>query len=163
MKTSILCVCLFCLAFVAGCGPETTAGGIGLTSGIALSNTIKGMQADLERREAALVQRYNDLLAAGAKAEDLEAVKQQIENTVNLREGVATGEHLLGVDWGDPAAAGGGIGLLATLAWSVFSKRKLSQKYIAMKAGQAQLKVVDPVAYEKSFAAVGLERAKMGL
>lgn len=163
MKTSILCVCLIGLAFLAGCGAETTAGGIGLTSGIALSETIKGMQADLEKREAALVQRYNDLLAAGAKAEDLEAVKQQIDQTVQLREGVQTGERLLGVDWNDPTAAGGAIGLVGTLAWSILSRRKLGQKYVAMKAGQAQLKIVDPAAFDKSYAAVGLERAKMGL
>ena len=163
MKSVLLSLCLLCVLFLAGCGPELTAGGVGLAAGIGASETFKGMQADLDRREAALVQRYNDLLAAGAKAEDIEAVKQQIEQTVQLRQGVQTTEGLLGVDWSNPEAAGGAIGLLGTLAWSIFSKRKLGQKYVAMKAGQANLKIIDPAAYEKSYAQVGLERAKLGL
>ena len=163
MKTVVILVLALCCTCIAGCGSESTAAGSGLIGGMALSNTIKGMQADLERREAALVQRYNDLVEAGAKAEELEDVRQQIDQTVKLRQGAETTEHLLGVDWNDPAAAGGAIGLIGTLAWSILSKSKLSKKYVAMKAGQAQLKLQDPAAESKLYALVGSERATRGL
>jgi len=162
-RLSLTCLtCLTCLT-LAGCSPETTAGGIGLGAGIGLSETIKGMQADLDKREAALVERYNQLVAAGAKAEDLEAVKQQIDQTVQVRQGVQTTEHLLGVDWSNPEAAGGAIGLIGTLAWSILSKRKLSQKYVSMKAGQARLKEQDPTSEARLYAMIGTERASRGL
>jgi len=164
MKTLILVLILcFCCVGLNGCGSETTAGGIGLGAGIGLSETIKGMQADLDRREAALVERYNVLIAAGAKAEDLEDVRQQIEQTQDLRQGVQTGEHLLGVDWSDPAAAGGAIGLIGTLAWSIFSKRRLNQKYVSAKVGQAQLRLQNPEAERQLYALIGGERAARGL
>jgi hypothetical protein len=70
---------------------------------------------------------------------------------------------LLGVDWSNPEAAGGAIGLLGTLAWSILSKRKLNAKYVSMKAGQARLKEVDPTAYEKYYTMVGTERTARGL
>jgi hypothetical protein len=163
MKNLVLIAILSCLLFFAGCGAEGTAAGGGVLGGIALSNTIEGMKADLAKREQALIARYNELVAAGAQAETLEEIKQQIADTVHLREGVETTEHFLGVDWSDPAAAGGAIGILGTLAWSIFSKRKLSQKYVSMKAGQAQLKLTNPDAEKQLYALIGSERATRGL
>ena len=164
MKTFLLSLCVLCaLCGLPGCGSELTAGGVGLGAGLGLSETFKGMQADLAQREAALVEKYNQLHDAGAKAEVLEDVRRQLEQTVQLRQGVETTERVMGVDWSDPAAAGGAIGLLGTLAWTWLSKRKVATKYVAMKAGQAQLKVTDPAAEAKLYAAVGVERAKLGL
>lgn len=164
MKTWLFCVlCSVLCLLPLSCGPELTAGGIGVGAGLGLSETIKGMQADLERREAALVQRYNDLVAAGAKAEDLEAVKQQLEQTVRLKQGVQTSEHLLGVDWSSPEEAGPAIGLIGTLAWSILSRRRLSTKYVAMKTGQARFTEQDPSAAAKLYGIVGTERRALGL
>jgi len=148
---------------VTGCGSEAAAGGLGLGAGLGLSETFRGMQADLVKREAALVERYNALHDAGAKADELADVQRDIEHTVQLRQGVETTERVMGVDWSDPKAAGGAIALIGTLAWTWLSKRTLNTKYVAHKAGQAQLKVTDPQAEAKLYAAVGVERAKLGL
>lgn len=164
MKRVILTLCVLCaLCGLSGCGAEVTAGGVGLGVGAGLSNTFAGLQADLERREQELIDRYNAMHEAGAKAEDLAQVERQIEQTVQLRQGVQTGEHLLGVDWRDPQQAGPAIGLIGTLAWSLFSRRKIGQKYVAAKAGQAQLKMRNPEAERELYALIGSERAARGL
>jgi hypothetical protein len=165
MKGLIFCIGISLAVFIwlPGCGAEVTAGGVGLGVGAGLSETFAGMQADLERREQELIDRYNALHAAGATAEDLADVERQLEQTVQLRQGVQTGEHLLGVDWTDPATAGGAIGMVAALAWSIFSKRKLNQKYVSAKAGQARLKTVNPEAEKDLYAFIGQERTTRGL
>jgi len=160
--TLSLVLALACLLFT-GCSAETTAGGIGLGAGIGLSETIRGMQADLDKREATLVQRYNDLLAAGAKAEDLEQVKQQIEQTVRLRQGVQTGERFLGTDWKNPQEAATRVGEGIFFLWLLLNRRKLGQKYVAAKTGQAKLKEVDPAAEAKLYSLIGTERTARGL
>lgn len=170
MKSSLVprlsCLVLFsvfCLLSLTGCGAEMTAGGMGLGVGAGLSNTFAGMQEDLARREAELIDRYNALHAAGATAEDLADVERQLEQTVQLRQGAQTTERFLGTDWSNPqeAAARAGEGVL--FLWMLLNRRKLGTKYTAMKAGQAQLKVADPAAYDKMYALVGTERAKLGL
>lgn len=164
MKTLLFCLLcsVFCL-LPAGCGAEVTAGGVGLGVGAGLSNTFAGLQADLEQREQELIDRYNALHDAGAQAEELADVQRQLEQTVQLRQGVETTEHLLGVDWSDPTAAGTGIGAIATLAWSILSKRKLNQKYVSAKVGQARLKQIDPKAEEQLYSLIGQERVSRGL
>jgi hypothetical protein len=140
-----------------------TAGGVGLGVGAGLSETFAGMQADLARREQELIARYNTLHASGAKAEELQDVERQIDQTLQLRAVPETAKRFLGTNWSDPQESAARIGEGLGLLWLIFNRRKLGQKYTAMKAGQAQLKVVDPAAYEKSYALVGTERAKLGL
>jgi hypothetical protein len=154
---------VLCLLTLTGCGAEMTAGGMGLGVGAGLSNTFAGMQADLEKQEQELIDRYNKLHAAGATAEDLADVERQLEQTVQLRQGAQTTERFLGTDWSNPQESATRIGEGLGLLWLIFNRRKLGQKYVAMKAGQAQLKIADPAAYEKSYALVGTERAKLGL
>ena len=117
---------LFSILLLSGCGSELTAGGAGLAAGIASSKTLEGIQADLARQEKDLIARYNSMVEAGVKAETLAEVRRDIEHTQYLRQGVQTGKTLLGIDWSDPAEAGSGFGLVASLAYAIFTKRKLN-------------------------------------
>lgn len=128
MKTLVMIVILACCCLAAGCLEEVGAGAAG---GYTFSETVKGLQADLERREAALVERYNNLIAAGAKAEDLEQVKQQIATTQLARQGTQTVSE---TNWKDPTAVGGGIGTLAALAYAFYSRKKLVNTTAGIKA-----------------------------
>jgi len=121
-KTILICV-LGIVTLLAGCGAETTAAGGGFAGGLTFSETLKSVQADLERREQALIARYNELVEAGAKADTLEELKQEIAETVRLRQGAETVESVATTDWTDPKAAGGAIGLIATLLYG-WTKRK---------------------------------------
>jgi len=165
MKRQLLTLVLaLCGAMVlTGCGSEAAAGGLGLGAGLGLSQTFKGMQADLAQREAALVERYNALHDAGAKAEELADVQRDIEHTVQLRQGVETTERVMGIDWSDPKAAGGAIALIGTLAWTWLSKRTLSTKYVSAKVGQAQFKLANPDAEKQLYALIGAERTARSL
>ena len=110
---------------IAGCGSEVTSAGAGIAGGFAASNTLKGMQMDLERREASLIAHYNELAEAGAKAETLEQIKEQIATNQVLQQGTQAAGQIAETDWGDPAAAGGAIGTVAALAYALLNKRKL--------------------------------------
>ena len=129
---ALILTCLIGLAVIlfaamnAGCGSEITSAGAGIAGGFAASETFKGMQADLERREAALVAKYNELTEAGAKAEVLEEVRQQLTQTQTIRAGAGQVESIVKTDWSDPAAAGGVIGTISALVYALLSRRKLT-------------------------------------
>lgn len=131
MKTVVMIVAL-ALSVVAlgGCLEEI---GTGAAGGYALSETVKGMQADLDRREQALLTRYNDLIAAGAKAEDLEQVKRQIADIQFMQTGTQTVDQAAKTDWTDPAAAGGMIGTIAALGYAFMKRRELSNTVAGVK------------------------------
>lgn len=116
----------------AGCGStELTAGGLGLAGGIAASKTMQGVEADLAAREAALIERYNAAVEAGAKAEVLDSIEEDIDKTVLLQQGVSAAKGVLGAV-ADAASGKGGsaeqygplAALLASLAVNYFQKRK---------------------------------------
>jgi len=119
MKVLLISVILMAVTLIGGCGPETAAAGGGLLGGFAASETLKGMQADLELRQQALIDRYNELVEAGADAETIEQLKQQIEDMVRLRQTADLAKQALETDWTDPAAVGGTIGAIAVLAASL--------------------------------------------
>ena len=122
----------FWLSIIPGCGStELTAGGLGLAGGIAASKTMQGIEADLERREAALIERYNAAVEAGAKSDVLDSMEDEINTTVRLQQGVAAAKDVLGAV-SDAATGKGGsaerygplAALLASLAVNYFQKRK---------------------------------------
>lgn len=118
---------LFSILLLSGCGSELTAGGAGLGAGIFGSKTLEGIEADLEKQKQVMINRYNRMVDAGATAEDLADLRRGIEKMEYLQQGAKTTKTLLGIDWSDPAEAGSGIGLVATLAYAILNKRKLKK------------------------------------
>lgn len=164
MKKRIVVVVVMLLA-LAGC--ESTTGNIGLGAGLggALSNTLAGADADLARREAELIDLYNQGVADGIAVEDLDQLKQAIYDTRLGREAVDTGESLLGVDWNNPKQTGGAIGSLAILAYGIWKRKELAQvtkKYTAHKRAVHTLMVESsPSDAKKIYDDVAKERAKL--
>jgi len=130
IKVRMFCILcsVFCILPLSGCGPEGTAAGIGLASGLAASETIAGIEADLEAREQELIARYNAEVEAEANAEILEQLKAEIYQTVRLRQGVQTAKDVLaivGENQGNSAAEYGAIAaVIASLGLNLFQKRK---------------------------------------
>lgn len=141
-------------AILAGCGSELVAGGAGLAGGFSASETIKGMKADLDKRESALVAQYNELVTTSARAEDIAEVKQQIYDTQLMRQGVTTAEGVAKTNWNDPAAAGGAIGTIAMLGYALLNRKKLINtmagvKTLRAKADETTKQTIDQIMIEK--------------
>jgi len=157
---------VFVLLLVAsGCGSTAGNVGLGVGAGGALSNTISGAKADLERKEQALIELYNQGVADGMAAEDLDELRQDIYDTRLGKEAVDTGESFLGVDWNDPKETGGVIGGLAILAYGIWKRKELAQvtrKYTAHKKVVNNLIVEGtPDDAQKIYDDIGKARSKL--
>jgi len=126
-KILAVLLCFAAAMFSGGCGSELATGAAGAAGGFAASETMKGIELDLANREQALIADYTAAVEAGAKQETLEGIESKIENTRIIKQGVETGKEILGVDWNDPTEAGGAIGLISTLAYAIFTGRKLKR------------------------------------
>ena len=118
MKKTIFSV-IFAVALIlgsAGCGSELAAGAGGAAGGFAASETLRGIEKDLERREMVLIERWKDATEAGAKQEVFDMLELQIQQTRYGQAGVQTVQQAAGTDWKDPKAAGVIIAQLGTLA-----------------------------------------------
>jgi len=119
------------VTLLGGCGSELTAGGLGLAGGIAASNTMQGIEADLNAREKALIERYNTAVEAGAKSEVLDTIENDINKTVLLQQGVQAAKGIVGAV-GDAASGKSGTAeqygplaaLIASLIYNIIQKRK---------------------------------------
>lgn len=125
MKKCILTMCL--VVVLAGCGSPAADVGIGTGIGAALSGTIAGAKADLERKEQELVALYNEGVAIGMEQEKLDQIEQQIRDIQLGKQSIEAGEQLLDVDWNDPKQTGGAIGLISSLALLWFKRKELSK------------------------------------
>jgi outer membrane murein-binding lipoprotein Lpp len=164
--------CLIAAGLVAGCDEFL----IGAGAGLAGAETFAAWQQNLEAKKAELQAQYDLVLAELQAAPDPNAVRLAKEKLTLIADQQLVNEGaLLAVraalertppeatpeddrDFYAAVAAGG-------LAWlyEFATKRKLNTKYVAHKAGQANLKVIDPDAEAKLYAQIGLERAKLGL
>lgn len=128
--TKVTLFCVLCSVFCVlplGCGSELTAGGGGLLAGLATSETIKGIEADLAAREQELIEKYNRMVDAGAKAETLAEVRRDIENMVRLRQGVQAGKDVVEIVADGPGTAekyGAVAVIIASFGYNLFQKRK---------------------------------------
>ena len=118
-------VLLVTMLLCGGCGSELANIGGGIVAGGALSNTMTGAEKDLEAREAMLVELYNKGVADGAQREYLDQIEKDIYDTRLGKQTLSTGKKLFSVDWQDPKAAGGGISLIATLAYAYYKRKDL--------------------------------------
>src|SRR4030042_5323323 len=107
MRVLMMTIILGMVTLFAGCGAEWTGGGAGLAGGFTAAEMLKGLQVERERRQNALIENYNQLVAAGAKAETLEDVKQQIADNQKLQQGAGTKSKVAKTKRGDPKGSGG--------------------------------------------------------
>lgn len=128
----LLITAILMVVTLTGCaaGTSTTAGAKGLLGGFVASETLKGFQADLEQREEKLIAQYNAILEAGDKAGDLasradelEALKVEIADTVRLRQTSEVPAMVVETDWTDPKAAGPAIGAIGALAYAWINRK----------------------------------------
>lgn len=145
---------IFCVG-VTGCSaPE--AAGAGLAGGFAASETMKEIEADLQRREAELVDQYKTAIETGARAETLEQLERKIENTQMIRQGVATGQRLLGMDLTNPEEAGRGILEVGMLVYALWMRKKLRRtetgitRFMAKADKKDSEKLYDEIARKRS-------------
>ncbi len=137
MKT----ILVIAILFVAGCGSPLLDVGTGIGIGGALSNTVTGAEKDLEVREAKLIELYNKGVEDGAQEEYLDQIEKKIYDTRLGKQTLSTGKELLGIDWKDPKQTGGGISLIASLAYAYYKRKDLlamSKKYKSHKQGAAK-------------------------
>ena len=134
-------VLLVMMLLCGGCGSELANIGGGIVAGGALSNTMTGAEKDLEAREAKLIELYNKGVEDGAQREYLDQIEKDIYDTRLGKQTLSTGKKLFSVDWQDPKAAGGGISLIATLAYAYYKRKDLlamGKKYKSHKQGAAK-------------------------
>lgn len=159
MKCKALVVMM--LLSVAGCGSELANISGGIIAGGALSNTIAGAEKDLEAREAKLIERYNKGVEIGAQKEYLDQIEKEIYDTRLGKQTLSTGKKLFDIDWQDPKAAGGAIGLIGTLAYAYFKRKdfiEVGNKYSAAKIGMDKFRNENPDKAKELFADVGEAR-----
>jgi len=143
------------MIFAAGCGSELAAGGAGLVAGFQGSKTLEGIEKDLANLEQAQLERYKKAIAEGARQDTLDELEGDIVRTQKTRETVEVGKTLLGVDWNNPLQAGGGIGLVATLAYALLTKRRLIRteggvtKFMARASPETAGQLYDTIARKK--------------
>jgi len=162
MKKWILSMMI--LLLMSGCGSSLANFGGGAAAGGALSQTIVGLEADLDRQEQYLIELYNQGVEMGAEQQELDQIKQEIYDTRLGKQTIEAGKELLGIDWKDPKEAGGAIGLIATLAYGVFKRRELAQvakKYTASKKGTEKFMREHNAEGAILYKDIGAERAKL--
>ena len=125
-----------------GCGTGMTAAGGGEAGGFALSETIRGIDADLERRETELVAKYRRAVELGVEQEALDNIERDLRYTGYARQGVASGKELFGIDFDDPQEAGCIFGGIAALIYAIVTKRRLNRTVNALNDKAAES---DPV------------------
>jgi len=128
-KVTLFCILssVFCILPLSGCGPEMTAGGIGLAGGFAASETIKGIEADLAAREQSLIERYNAIHSIDSKDERLDKISRDLEQTVLLRQAAQAARDVVEIVADGPGTAqtyGAIAAIIASLGFNVFQKRK---------------------------------------
>lgn len=141
---------------IGGCGSELTTGAAGLGVGFAASETMKGIEADLAKREQELLDRYAAAVESGAKQETLDELEDKITKTQYAREGVKAGKKILGIDWNDPYQAGDALSNILFLGYAIFTKRKLIKtesgvnRFMAKEDSATAGRLYDSIARKKA-------------
>jgi len=134
----VVILALGVLVFAGGCGSPLLDVGTGVAVGGALSNTMAGVEKDLEARETKLIELYNKGVEDGAQKEYLDQIEKDIYDTRLGKQTVETGKQLLGMDWNDPKETGGAIGGIVALAYAYIKRKDLvnmTKKYKSHKQG----------------------------
>jgi len=168
--------------FVSGCGSELGPFVAGAASGGALSGTIAGAEADLERAkqqkmaelETALVEldSAKDEVQKTAAQAKVKALEKKVENLTDAQTGTSLIKAGAKVDWTDPKAVGGfgSAAISAALAF-YFRKKQLKEgkkrsaekvgreKTINELAAMSKEEITAPLVNSLLFTNIGTERA----
>ncbi len=182
MKNKIVILLIALMIVISGCGSELGTFVAGAAGGGALSGTIAGAEADLERAkqqkldeiEAALVELDSakdevEQVAAQAK---VKALEKKVETLTDFQTGTKLVKAGTKIDWADPAAIGGygSTVLTAALAY-YFRKKQLKEgkKRSAEKVGREKTinalaalpkeEITVPLVKSMLFTNIGTERA----
>jgi hypothetical protein len=156
IRFGLLCAVLSGVLFLAGCGSEFGTGAAGLAGGFAASETVKGIEADLAKREARLVERYKEAVEAQAEQETLQRIEAKIRDVNDVRQGVTVLKQAAATDWGDGKAAAGIVGTIAATAFAIFERRKRGRtetgvnRFLAKADPATSEKLYDEIARKKS-------------
>ena len=155
-----------CILAGSGCGSELATGtAAGAAAGFFGSETVKGMESDLERTEQVLIDLYNQGVEAGEKKETLDELEKQIRFTQYAKAGVKQGKEFIGIDWTDPSETGHAVGELFGLGLAIIFGRKLNQvtkKYKAHKRGAENfMRTSNDSNAEQLYKDIGAERVKL--
>lgn len=155
------------LGLTAGCGEAAAIGAAGFGAGFLGSETLKGFEADLDKREAELIAAYNKGVESGAEKETLDQIEKELQRTRQIKEGTGVVKTVLGVDWSKPKEAAGAIALITQLGVAIFLEEKLRKRnksHSALKKGvNKTLAESEPEVAAKLYSNVGAERNKLKL
>lgn len=163
----LMVVVLLGLVGITGCGSEAAVGGAGAAGGFLASETFKGMEADLEKREAELVAAWNAGQEQGMEAEKLADIEKELDRVRTGKSTVKVAKKFLGIDWSNPEDIGvTGGPLVALIVYGLLKRKKfgeiltdletVSSKYDAHKAGtQKFMKTATPEDATKLFNEIG--------
>ena len=150
------------LISIGGCGSPLLDISGGAAAGGLLSNTMTGMEKDLEVKEAKLIELYNKGIEAGAQKEYLDQIEKDIYDVRLGKQTVKTGKELLGVDWNDPKETGGAIFSIGALAYAYIKRRglvEMTKKYKSHKQGAENYIRTNNAEGQKLYQAIGEARA----
>jgi len=138
MKLKLITSIAVLLLWIPGCQSDFgTGAAVGTGAGSLLTHTIAGAKKDLEAREQALIQAYNEGVETGAKEEDLANVEKELEWARRTKEGVEAGEKLLSIDWNNPQEVGLGLGGVIGWALLLLKRRASNVTVKELKGTQA--------------------------
>ena len=147
---------LIILVSLSGCSGGLAPAAGGAAGGFAASETLRGIEKDLESRETALVERWKAAVESGAKQEALDAIQGKIQQTRYGQAGAQVVRQAAGTDWTNPKAAGVVIAQLGTLAYALLTKRKLNHteaginKFMAKSEPLKAKELYDSIAGKKA-------------
>jgi len=156
VRTWLVVAVLIGLGCVGGCGADLAAVGGGAAGGWAASETVKGIEADLAKREAELVRRHTEAVKAGARAEVIERLESQVQDVNDVRQGVTVIKQAAGTDWKDQGAAAGMVGTIAASVAAIFLKRRLGKteagvnRFMSKNDAATSQSLLDEIARKKS-------------
>lgn len=183
MKNKIVMVVLVVIGLIAGgCGSELGTFAAGTATGGALSGTIAGAEADLERArlekiaelEEALVELENttDEVQKTAAQAKVKALEKKVEDLTDVQTGTKLVKAGTKIDWGDPAAVGGYGSTVITAALAYYFRKKQlkeankrsaekvgKEKTIKDLAARPKEEITAPLVESLLFTNIGIERA----
>jgi len=178
----LITVCALMIV-ISGCGSELGTFAAGAVGGGALSGTIAGAEADLERAkqqklaelETALVEldSAKDEVQKTAAQAKVKALEKKVENLTDIQTGTKLVKAGTKIDWSDPAAVGGFGSTAISAALAIYFRRKQkreNRKRSAEKVGvrktikvlaalPSQEAITAPMVESLIFNNIGIERA----
>lgn len=175
-KTVLMMIVLLSAALVglAGCSGGAEMFALGGAAGAGLTNTMAGVRADLDAKEAELLaaqaERVKRLEASTDAAErqvleaEIAALRKQLEITQTAQVGLDVGQKAMATDWTDPEQSAPWLLALLTAGYGVVvnkKKKSIEEVLQAVNEGVEKFKSQsDPTTAEKLYADIKERKMK---